>query len=215
MPTDIWGFVFSTGAGWTLAGIVIYLLDLQWGVRVYPFLYDLFHKAPMPKEQRRGFFVGQPTRHKVARALIVAGVLGLLQGFYTPGASILGQIVVILLQAPALLLGFALGKVLSVLLPHRNKLFDSVDWLGKQASKENVERVVRGAGEAGSDIVDSVLSVPKNIKDVLTPEPPAKAAAPEPPAPPAPEPAAEVEAAPAPHPDSQSAINRFTRRGST
>lgn len=213
MPTDIWGFVFSTAFGWVLAGIVIYLLDRQWGVRIYPFLYDLFHKAPMPKDQARGFFVGQPSRSKVARALILAGVLGLLQGFYTPGASVVGQIIVILVQAPALLVGFMLGKVLSVLLPHRNKVLDSVDWLGKQASKENVERVAREAGEVGGNIVDSVLSVPKSIKDTLTPESPAKAAAPEPPAPPAPVHEAAAEPAPAPpQEDARSAIDRFTRR---
>jgi hypothetical protein len=205
---DIWSFVWSNGIGWIIAGIALYLLDKQWGVRVYRYLYDLFHKAPMPADVVRGFLVNQKTAPKATRIVIFSTVVGFIQGFYTPGVNIISQLIMTVLQMPALCVGLILGWVVYKILPYRDRIFATADKIGETASKQNVGEMARRATTLGGSIVETVLDVPHAIKNMVAPEPLS------PPTPPAPQ-ASEVPITPAPAPTvepAESAISRFTKR---
>lgn len=207
---DIWSYVWSNGALWVLAGIALYLTDRQqWWLNTYRFVYDFGHtKRPMPKDVVRGFFYNQTTAQKAVRSLALVGLLALTQVF-VPGVNLLGQIVVSFVQWPAFCIGLALGWLLSKVLPYRKQIFDTVDKIGEQASRENIDKIAKQASSLGGGLVDGAFDLPRALKNAVLPEY-------VPPAPQAPASKAEAETPPPdpePAPDSREALDRFLNRG--
>jgi hypothetical protein len=64
-----WNYAWSVLTACFVLGVAIFLLDRKFGIKIYRFLYDFFHKDPMPSDVDRGFLYNQSTNRGVTRSV--------------------------------------------------------------------------------------------------------------------------------------------------
>ena len=123
-----WNYAWSVLTACFVLGIAIYLLDRKFGVKIYRFGYDLFHKNPMPGEVERGFLYNQSTNRGVTVAVFLSTVYSLYMvwelGF---SMNFIAELIVWLLMPLALVGGFWVGRWVYKLLLRRSVYLDNLD----------------------------------------------------------------------------------------
>src|ERR1700683_3875419 len=67
-----WNYAWSVLTACFVLGVAIFLLDRKFGIKIYRFLYDFFHKDPMPSDVDRGFLYNQSTNRGVTGAVFLS-----------------------------------------------------------------------------------------------------------------------------------------------
>ncbi len=201
----VWDYVVSMLAFFWLVGIAGYFLDRKLGVHLYRWMYNLFHKQPMPPDIERGFLYKQPTNRKVAVAVLIDTIQSVYVLAFKPDVNYLAEVVLWLLEPITMLFGFWMGAGIYRFLTRRRKIFQKIDDLGAQLRSGEIKENIRGAG---AKVVDAISAIPGQMGEAVYPSSPAppvppttplnKPKEPEPPAP-------EVF-------DGKEAIDRYTRR---
>src|SRR5262249_5361479 len=156
-----WNYAWSVLTACFVLGIAIYLLDRKFGVKIYRFGYDLFHKNPMPSEVERGFLYNQSTNRGVTVAVFLSTVYSLYMvwelGF---SMNFIAELIVWLLMPLALVGGFWVGRWVYKLLLRRSVYLDNLDEFG-----EKIEHIQIGdIGESMRRKGASFLSQFKPVK---------------------------------------------------
>ncbi len=118
---------------WTLFflgfGVVTYVVDRTYCQGVYTALYNFFHMTPLAKPQ--GFVYGHRARYKFVIAFIASTVQsGYLFFFTSFHANPFVELVLWLVEIPAMVLGFAIGFwAFKPVWEKRERLFGAIDKL--------------------------------------------------------------------------------------
>src|SRR4051812_7036145 len=102
-----WNYALSVLTACIVLGIAIYLIDRKYGIKIYRFGYDFFHKNPMPEVEQYGFLYNQSTNRGVSVAVFLSTIYSLYMvwelGF---SMNFIAEFIVWLLMPPALVGGF-------------------------------------------------------------------------------------------------------------
>jgi len=191
-----WNYAWSVLTACFVLGIAIYLLDRKFGVRLYRFGYDFFHKNPMPGDVERGFLYNQSTNRGVTVAVFLSTVYSLYMvwelGF---SMNFIAELIVWLLMPPALVGGFWTGRWVYKLLLRRSVYLDNLDEFGQQVEKIRVADVANSVRKKGASFLSQFKPVTSTPGEPPRPEP----------APPDPEPEQRK-------PDFREKLRQYTRR---
>src|SRR3989344_70668 len=189
---SVWGYAWSCLSAYATLGIVWYLLDRAYGVYVYRWFYDFFHKEPMPAHVTRGVMFNQPTNRKVTVAFVISTVQSAYM-IWSTEVNLLVELIMWLLEVPALLIGFAAGTWVHRFLVKRSVIFDRLDEFGENVKAVDMQNVRDGVEGSARSIGSIIAAVPATLLNrfwnLIYPVPAPRPAPQPPPAPPA-EPAA-------------------------
>jgi hypothetical protein len=201
-----WNYAINMLIFFLLIGIALYMLDRKVGIAIYRGFYNAFHKNhKMPEEHAKGFLYRQRTNRKVAVAGTLSTVASIYGAIHDPGVNLLAGLALWLLMMPTMFLGFWIGSLIYRILPHRAKIFDTMDDLGEKLSSGGIKEVTGHAVGAGSDAAQKIFARARNVIWPVSP----------PPTPPAPPPAPVQEVvppAPVSEQDANEALDRYVRR---
>ena len=165
--TSIWTYAWSALTLFFIVGIACYLLDRKVGVHVYQWQYDLRHSEAkrVPTDKEYGFLYNQSTNRQVTVAYFLATCMSLYMGIWELkwSVNLLAEIVIWLLEAPALLIGFKLGKFVYRAMLKRTVYFDKADKLSEQLSELDVGGIAKKAGDIGGSFVDDMFAKGRSI----------------------------------------------------
>ena len=125
---------------YVVLGVAWYFLDSTYGVKIYRWLHDISHKKPMPTEVVRGFIYGQPTKRQASVAFIISTVQSIYM-VWGQNVNLLVELILWLLEVPAMLIGVSLGVPIYKLFQKRDKVFATVDKAKEQAEHLDLEEV--------------------------------------------------------------------------
>jgi hypothetical protein len=207
--TGVWGYAMSALSAYVALGVAWYLLDRAYGVYVYRWLYDFFHTEPMPAAVTRGVMFNQPTNRKVTVAFVISTIQSAYM-IWTTEVNFLVELIMWLLEVPALLIGFALGAWVQRFLVKRSIIFDRLDEFSTNLPAEAGQmrsKLEGGAEQVGAKIAGLPATILDRFWNIVYPTAkPTKTAS-----------ELEGNAAPAvtpkePEPDSRKAFDAYTRR---
>lgn len=181
---NVWGYVWSCLSAYAALGIAWYLLDRRYGIHVYRWFYDLFNTDPMPTHIVRGFMYNQPTNRKVTIAFLFSTAQSLYM-MWNAEMNFLVELIMWVLEVPAMLIGFGAGSWVQRLLVRRSEIFnrfdefsDGVKAMDATQVKGTVEGRVRRVGDSVAGLPakllarfwDIVYPVPKPATNIPVPE---------------------------------------------
>ena len=167
-----WNYAWSVLTACFVLGIAIYLLDRKFGVRLYRFGYDFFHKNPMPGDVERGFLYNQSTNRGVTVAVFLSTVYSLYMvwelGF---SMNFIAELIVWLLMPPALVGGFWTGRWVYKLLLRRSVYLDHLDEFGQQVENIRVADVADSLRKKAASFLAQFRPVPSTPGEPPRPDP--------------------------------------------
>src|SRR5690349_4582419 len=106
-----WNYAWSVISACFVLGIAICLLDRKFGIHIYRFVYDFFHRNPMPASIERGFLCNQSTNRGVTVAVFLSTLYSLYMAWELGfSMNFVAELIVWLLMPPALVGGFWVGR---------------------------------------------------------------------------------------------------------
>ncbi len=195
-----------------LFGIAWYFLDRLYGTKMYRWFYNVFHDEPMPENIERGFMYNQGMKRKTAVAFYISTAQSLYMVIGVD-VNIPVEIIMWLLEVPAMLIGFGIGTFVFKVFLKRDKIFTVLDAAGEKAGEINVSHLRQEAEGVGKSVLSVIGSVPSGIRRfwreyVVNVDAPVQTM---PPVVRESVPVARKEEPPEPSPSE--ILNRFTRRG--
>lgn len=149
-----WNYAWSVLTACFVLGIAIFLVDRKFGITVYRFGYDFFHKNPMPGDVERGFLYNQSTNRGVTVAVFLSTVYSLYMvwelGF---SMNFIAELIVWLLMPPALVGGFWAGRWVYRLLLHRSVYLDNLDEFGQKIEHIQVGDVANSVRKKSASFI--------------------------------------------------------------
>jgi len=210
---SFWEYTFKCLVLYAILGVIWYVADRKVGVHVYRWAYDLFHRNPMPKSEERGFMYNQRMNRKATLAFLISTVQSAYMLFGAPQIDLLVELVMWILEVPAMLVGFWVGAWFYqyVVLPRR-QIFDRVDEVTDKLEHVHVKDVRQGAEKLGGRLFDFFARLPAMLtsRSARTVKSPVLRETP-PPAVHDAVPTAQSEEQP-PQADSQEALRKYIRR---
>jgi hypothetical protein len=172
-----WNYAWSVLTACFVLGVAIFLLDRKFGIKIYRFLYDFFHKDPMPSDVDRGFLYNQSTNRGVTVAVFLSTVYSLYMvwelGF---SMNFIAELIVWLLMPPALVGGFWAGRWVYRFLLRRSVYLDNLDEFGQKIEHIEVGEVASSIRKKGASFLSqftplrSATQVPKRPADLAAAE---------------------------------------------
>ncbi len=159
---SVWGYAWSCLSAYMALGIAWYLLDRSYGHYLYRWLYDLFHNEPMPLDQKRGVMFNQPTNRKVTVAFVISTMQSLYMLWHTE-VNLLVELIMWLLEVPAMLVGFAMGSWVHRFLVKRSILFDRLDEFGEKVASTDATELRKAVEGNVRSIGDRITSIPATM----------------------------------------------------
>ena len=146
-----WNYAWSVLTACMVLGIAIYLLDRKFGAMIYRFVYDFFHKEPMPREVVRGFLYNQSTNRGITVAFVVSSVYSAYMFWQLGlGMDVLAELIIYVLMNPMLVIGFKAGYWVHKFLLRRNTYFDNLDEIGRKIETIDVGEVTEQVKKKGA-----------------------------------------------------------------
>ena len=128
------------------AGIVWYVLDRAYFVKPHRFVYNLFHREPLPAEVEKGLIYHQSAGRKFLWALVISTVQSIAVLWYVGFAHFnpLVEFILWLFEIPAMVLGMIVGPIIYGWWINRKKMYTTIDDIesGKLDLKEEATDAV-------------------------------------------------------------------------
>lgn len=154
-----WNYALSVLSACFVLGIAIFLIDRKFGVHLYRFGYDFFHKDPMPEDIEHGFLYGQSSNRGVAVSVFLSTLYSLYMLWHLGfSMNFIAELIVWLLMPPALVGGFWAGRGVYRLLLRRSAYFDTLDQFSEQIENVHVADVAQKVTGKGASALSSILS---------------------------------------------------------
>lgn len=197
---SVWSYAWTCLSLYATLGIAWYLLDRHYGVHLYRWAYNMFHANPMPLTEVRGIMYNQSTNRKVSVALVISTVQSLYMIWGT-NVNLMVEIILWLLEVPAMLIGFTVGAWVYAFLLRRSRVFDTMDQIGERMGDMRASDIAKEAKGASAGLLLKLASFVDRVKGKR------------------PQPIAETQAAP-PEPttpeiqkiDAKQSLDSYTRR---
>ena len=111
------------------AGIVWYVLDRAYFVKPHRFVYNLFHRVPLPAEVEKGLIYHQSAGRKFLWALVISTVQSIAVLWYVGFAHFnpLVEFILWLVEIPAMVLGMIVGPLIYGWWINRQKMYKKID----------------------------------------------------------------------------------------
>ena len=168
-----WNYAWSVLTACFVLGIAIYLLDRKFGIHIYRFGYDFFHKNPMPTEVERGFLCNQSTNRGVGVALFLSTVYSLYMVWELGFAmDFIAEFFVWLGMPPALVGGFWSGRWVYKMLLRRSSMLDKLDTISESVENMGVAGITKNLKERGASFAAQVMPARKEPTKPAASEPP-------------------------------------------
>ena len=155
---------------YVILGIAWYFFDSIYGVKLYRWFYNLSHKEPMPAEVVRGFMYGQSTK-KQARVAFLISTGQSIYMIWGQDVNLLVELILWLLEIPAMLIGVWLGGPIFGAYKKRDNLFETVDRVKERAEDldlEDIRKQTENLGHRFTDSASGILSrVGTRIRDTV------------------------------------------------
>ena len=129
----VWQYALQCLVVYAILGIGWYFIDRVYGIRLYRWCYDVCHKEPMPKDVVRGLLYNQSNARKTKIAFLVSTAQSIYM-LYHYDVNLLTEIILWLLEVPAMLLGFWLGYPFYLLFQERDTVYRVLDEVEAKAS---------------------------------------------------------------------------------
>jgi hypothetical protein len=157
-----WNYAWSVLTACFVLVVAICLLDRKFGVKIYRFGYDFFHKNPMPSEVERGFLYNQSTNRGVTVAVFLSTVYSLYMvwelGF---SMDFIAELIVWLLMPLALVGGFWVGRWVYKLLLRRSVYLDNLDEFGEKIEHMQIGDIGENMRRKGASFLSQFKPVNK------------------------------------------------------
>lgn len=108
-------------------GAFWYVVDRQYGQRLYRFWYGLTHEHPLPGSVQRGFVFNRKTRHKALMATLLSTAQSIVAVMTVAQPNLLVELILWIVEVPVTLLGFAIGPWVFSLWRRKDEVFDAID----------------------------------------------------------------------------------------
>lgn len=110
-----------------ILGAFWYVVDRQYGQRLYRFWYGLTHEHPLPDSVRRGFVFNRKTRHKALMATLLSTAQSIAAVMTVAQPNLLVELILWIVEVPVTLLGFAIGPWVFSVWRRKDEVFDAID----------------------------------------------------------------------------------------
>ncbi|MBI2109442.1 MAG: hypothetical protein HYT93_04720 [Parcubacteria group bacterium] len=149
---NVWNYALTCIVLYMILGVAWYFLDRTYGIHVYRWLYDICHKEPIPPEVVRGFMYNQKTHRKATIAFLISTAQSIYM-IWGHDINLLAEIILWLVEVPAMLIGLALGNPFYRLFQRREEVFEVIDTATERAEHIDLNAVKKEAEEKGEELV--------------------------------------------------------------